>query len=146
MKTSIVIFTVVFLYRLLKNVFCLIRTNFYIKELQGSQITPLEIEPAITKIIFQTRANNYGVTLNGLREARAILKLRILENFSIFYWIETIFFLPSKLFDYLGINTCRKKHNFWEYFLSALGWCICFAIGLFDSEIKSFLLSLFERF
>ncbi len=143
MKISIIVFACVFFYRLLRYVFCWLRTQLYLDALKEKNQIPLEVQPAITKLIY--KANTYDIRddLSALRKAKGVFCLRIRENLSLFFWIETIFFLPSRLFDYFGMKTRVKKHTFGEYFLSALGWCICFIIGLFSDEIKSVLLSLF---
>lgn len=143
MKYFFYAFAIAFLYRLFKNLFGLIRANFYLHFWQGYNEPSVEAQPTISKIIYQAGVHGYGCTKNGLREAKGVFLSQLKENFSIFFWVETIWFLPSRLLDWLGINTRRKTHKFVEYLLSAIGWAICFIISLFSDEIKTVLLSLF---
>lgn len=119
------------------------RAKFYLQFWQGYNEPSIEAQPTIRKIIHQASPYNYGCTKNDLREAKGVFLSQLKENFSPFFWVETIWFLPSRLLDGFGINTRRKTHKFVEYLLSAIGWVICFIISLFSDEIKAILLSLF---
>lgn len=143
MKYLLLAFIIAFLYRLAKNIFGFARAKFYLNLWKGNFEPSIEAKPTIIKIIRQANEYNFGCSKTDLQEAKGIFLSQIKENFSIFFWIETIWFLPSRLLDNLGINTHRKTHKFIEYLLSAIGWIICFVISLFSDEIKSILLSLF---
>lgn len=141
-KLALLIFTIVFSYRLFKNLSCWIRTSHYLDQIKSKYAIPLNLQPSINKLINQTLHYNLSYDKDGLTKAKAVFGLRIKENFSLFYWLESIFFLPSKLFSYFGFNH-RKKHDFIEYLFSIVGWCICFVIGLFSNEIKDILINFF---
>ncbi len=143
MKYFLYAFGIAFSYRLLKNLCGFMRAKFYLHFWQGNNDVSIEAQPTISKIIYQADVYNYGCTKSGLQKAKGVFLSQIKENFSPFFWVETIWFLPSRILDGLGINTHRKTHKFIEYLLSAIGWIICFVISLFSDEIKTVLLSLF---
>lgn len=143
MKIVMYVFLTAFTYRLLKNLFGFLRAKFYLRFWQGYSDSSIEAQPTINKILYQAKVYNYGCTKDALRRAKGVFLSQLKENFSIFFWVETIWFLPSRLLDGLGINAHRKTHKFVEYLLSAIGWIICFVISLFSDEIKAVLLSFF---
>lgn len=143
MKYFLYAFAIAFSYRLLKNLFGFWRAKYYLNFLKGYYAVPDELQATIKKIIYQADAYLYGCNKEGLRIAKGIFFSQLKENFSPFFWAETLWFLPSRLLDGLGLKTHRKTHKFVEYLLSAIGWVICFVISLFSDEIKAVLLSLF---
>ena len=51
------------------------------------------------------RSDIVGATLSCFDQSKAIFKNRLLETFSLLYWLRTILFLPKQLFVYLGAST-----------------------------------------
>lgn len=143
MKYVLYAFAIVFSYRLLKNLFGFWRANYYLNFLKGLYAIPDELQSTIFKIIHQADASAFSCNKEELRIAKGIFFSRIKENFSPFFWLETIWFLPSRILGGYRIKKHRKSHKFVEYLLSAIGWTICFVISLFSDEIKAVLLSFF---
>lgn len=139
----LILFLAVFIYRLSKNVFAYFRTNYYINAaFKNANLNFKEAEPGIDKILSDANLYSDDTNLDDLLYARGVFKIRIKENFSIFFWIESFIFLPIKLLNSLGINK-RKSSKATDALISVLWWIFSFIVGLFSDEIKSFIVSLF---
>lgn len=73
--------------------------------------------------------------------AIGVYKKRMYETFNPLYWIETLIFLPKTLFQYLGFNT----ETIFLKIINLLYWLFAFLLGLFQDDIKSFLISKFPE-
>ncbi len=143
MKLVFGVFAFAFAYRLLKNISGYLRAVFYLSCWKKGSFPIIELQPTIDKIIKQANTLDYQDYRDGLAKAKGVFVSQIKENFSLFFWIDFIVFLPSKLLTGFGLNSKKETHKFIDYLLSALGWGVCFIISLFSAEIKQFLLSLF---
>lgn len=91
---------------------------------------------------YPTALNIFAASqLQMFSNAIGVYKKRMYEAINPLYWIETFFFLPKTIFQYLGINT---KTILVKIF-NLIYWLIAFFIGLFQDNIKHFILSNFPK-
>lgn len=140
----LIIFATVFTYRLLKNMFRIFRTNYYINTaFNGEYPISEELIPAINRILSDADMYTNETLKHNLFYARGIFKSRIKENFSLFFWVEYFLFLPKRLLHFLGYSKKRQNKAI-DAVISAIWWVFCFVVGLFSDEIKNFIISLFS--
>lgn len=140
-KIILIFVLVAFTYRLLWNISCLIRSNYYLKYgFDEENIKNEECKIAIRKILIDANMFTSGEDKNSLRTARGIFKMYIKENFSPFFWIRSVFYAPVSIFKSSG----NKRSKALNTFISILWWLFCFAVDLFQDEIKNFFLAFFN--
>lgn len=145
-KKLLILFFVIFAYRLLRNLFRLLRTNFYLEIVLGKQINvPEEYDSSVSRLVNEAGIYISGNDKEALLQSKGFFKANIIENFSPFFWIESFLFMPRKILMYLGIKPRKKTGILFERLLTVLWWIITFTVGLFSEEIKTYIISLFEQ-
>lgn len=145
-KRILVLFLIIFTYRLVRNLFRLLRTKFYLEIVLGKQINvPEEYSSSVSRLVSEAGIFILGSDREALLQAKGIFKANVIENFSPFFWIEGFLFFPQKALMYFGVKPKRKVGIFFEKLLTAVWWIVTFTIGLFSDEIKTYIISLFEQ-
>ena len=144
-KYLLYLFLFAFFYRLVRNLSRLIRANHYLKvgfDKYGKTILTSQVP--VYRLISDAKVSINLSDLKALILAKEIFIMKIKENFSPFFWLESIALLPEKIFNPYGRTT--KKKEVAEKIFTVIWWVLTFVIGLYGEEIKLFISSFLKRF
>ncbi|TRZ77356.1 hypothetical protein D4R87_02865 [bacterium] len=68
------------------------------------------------------------------KESQEVFKNRVMESFSIFYWIELLVYLPKEILKYFGLNVDSLIIKFFQI----IWWFVC-AAAIITGLIKNIL-------
>ena len=149
-----IIFGVIFLYKLLINLFSIVLLAFIkskYNEIPQNQIWITVLNPTFEKLVVKAQgwchsslddnsASVFTTTPDDeFISSFGIYANRILECFNPFYWCETILYLPKNIVKYLGFpnNTLFVKT------MQLLWWFITPLAIVFRKQVVFFILKLF---
>lgn len=83
----------------------------------------------------------YNSQINMFEETIGILKKNMLDCINPIYWIENLIFLPQNILICLGIDSASIIGKLFNVIV----WIVIFVLGLFDNEVKTFIISHFIK-
>lgn len=87
------------------------------------------------------RQDTVGHMMNSFAQARGYFRMGLLECFSPLYWIQMIFFLPSKLCEFLGVSIDKLAIKV----MQVAYWVLTPLILCFRTQLYEFIVQLLQK-
>ena len=95
--------------------------------------------------VFDNMANKRQDTvchmMNSFIQAKGYFRMSLLECFSPLHWVQLLFFLPSKLCEYLGISSDKIAIKVFQL----VYWVLTPLILCFRTQLYNFVLQLLQQ-
>lgn len=95
--------------------------------------------------VFDNMANKRQDTvchmMNSFIQAKGYFRMSLLECFSPLHWVQLLFFLPSKLCEYLGISSDKIAIKVFQL----VYWVLTPLILCFRTQLYNFVIQLLQQ-
>lgn len=114
----------------------------YIEQITNMHIYESRI--SVMNNMFVRRADVQHTIIGMFQACIGIFRSRILESFSLFYWVDIFLFFPKNILNYLNLDPEKAAYRILNVVLTAIWWTFVTSLTIFKKQFKAMIINFIE--